>query len=42
MRNARNGRFARQSIGRPEFFEDTINLNGQHFDMDDCPPPAAG
>lgn len=39
MRNARNGCFARQSIGRPELFEDTINLNGEAFDMDEYPPP---
>ena len=39
MRNARNGCFARQSIGQPELFEDTINLNGEPFNMDDYPPP---
>ena len=42
MRNARNGCYARQSIGRPEIFEDTINLNGEPFDMDDYPPRARG
>ena len=42
MRNARNGCFARQSIGRPELFEDTATLNGEPFDMDDYPPPAGG
>ena len=41
MRNARNGCFARQSIGRPELFEDTINLNGEPFDMEDYSPPAS-
>lgn len=41
MRNARNGCFARRSIGRPELFEDTINLNGEPFDMNDYPPPAS-
>ena len=39
MRNARNGCFARQSIAHPELFEDSINLNGEPFDMDDYPPP---
>ena len=39
MRNARNGCFARQSIGQPELFEDTATLNGEPFDMDDYPPP---
>ena len=42
MRNARNGCYARQSFGRPELFEDTINLNGEPFNMDDYPAPAAG
>lgn len=40
MRNARNGCYARQSFGRPELFEDTINLNGQPFNLEDYPPPA--
>ena len=40
MRNARNGCFARQSIGRPELFEDTATLNGEPFDMEDYPAPA--
>ena len=40
MRNARNGCYARQSFGRPEMFEDTINLNGSPFNLDDFPPPA--
>ena len=39
MRNARNGCYARQSFGRPELFEDTINLNGSPFNMDDYPAP---
>ena len=41
MRNARNGCYARQSFGRPELFEDTINLNGEAFNLDDYPPPAS-
>ena len=40
LRNARNGCYARQSFGRPELFEDTINLNGQPFDLADYPAPA--
>lgn len=40
MRNARNGCFARQSIARPDLFEDTATLNGQPFDMDDYPAPS--
>ena len=40
MRNARNGCYARQSFGRPELFEDSINLNGEAFNLDDYPPPA--
>ena len=39
MRNARNGCFARQSFGRPELFDDTINLNGAPFNLDDYPGP---
>ncbi|MYC31327.1 MAG: hypothetical protein F4X65_14760 [Chloroflexi bacterium] len=39
MRNARNGCYARQSFGRPELFDDTINLNGEPFNMDDYPAP---
>lgn len=42
LRNARNGCYARQSIGRPELFEDTINLNGQPFDFAAYPPPSRG
>ena len=38
MRNARNGCFARQSIGQPDLLEDTINLNGEPFNIDDYPP----
>ena len=41
LRNARNGCYARQSFGRPELFEDTINLNGEPFNMDDYPAPGA-
>ena len=41
MRNARNGCYARQSFGRPELFDDTINLNGQPFDLDNYPAPGA-
>ena len=40
MRNARNGCFARQSIGQPELFDDSINLNGEPFNIDDYPPPS--
>ena len=39
MRNARNGCYARQSFGRPELFEDTINLNGEPFDLETYPAP---
>ena len=39
LRNARNGCYARQSFGRPELFEDTINLNGRPFDLADYPAP---
>ena len=39
MRNARNGCYARQSFGRPELFDDTINLNGQPFNLEDYPAP---
>ena len=40
LRNARNGCYARQSFGRPELFEDTINLNGNSFDLEDYPAPS--
>jgi uncharacterized OsmC-like protein len=40
IRNARNGCYVRQTIGRPEIFQDTITLNGQPFNVDDYPPPA--
>jgi hypothetical protein len=40
IRNARNGCYVRQTIDRPELFEDTISLNGQPFNVDDYPPPA--
>ena len=39
VRNARNGCFVRQTIGRPELFEDTLSLNGQPFNPDDYPAP---
>ena len=39
MRNARNGCYVRQTIDRPGLFHDTINLNGQPFNMEDYPPP---
>ena len=42
LRNARNGCYARQSIARPDLFEDTVNLNGQPFNLADYPPPARG
>ena len=40
IRNARNGCYVRQTIGRPELFHDTITLNGQPFSTDDYPAPA--
>ena len=40
MRIARNGCYVRQTIDRPGLFEDTVNLNGQPFNMDDYAPPA--
>ena len=40
IRNARNGCYVRQTIGRPDIFHDTINLNGQPFNVDDYPPPS--
>ena len=39
VRNARNGCYVRQTIGHPELFLDTINLNGQPFNPEDYPPP---
>ena len=41
VRNARNGCYVRQTINRPGLFVDTISLNGQPFNLDDYPPPAA-
>ena len=40
VRNARNGCYVRQTIDRPELFHDTINLNGQPFDIGEYPPSA--
>ena len=40
VRNARNGCYVRQTIGRPELFHDTIILNGQPLDLATYPPPA--
>ncbi len=40
IRNARNGCYVRQTIGRPELFHDTITLNGETFNIEDFPPPA--
>jgi uncharacterized OsmC-like protein len=40
IRNARNGCYVRQTIDRPEIFEDTITLNGQPFNVYDYPPPS--
>ena len=40
VRNARNGCYVRQTIGRPELFHDTITLNGRPLDMNAYPPPA--
>ena len=42
VRNARNGCYVRQTINRPGLFVDTINLNGQPFNLDDYPPPPRG
>ena len=41
VRNASNGCYVRQTINRPGLFVDTISLNGQPFNLDDYPPPAA-
>jgi len=40
IRNARNGCYVRQTIDRPGLFNDTINVNGQPFNLEDYPPPA--
>ncbi len=40
VRNARNGCFVRQTIGRPDLFEDTLTLNGNPFKPDDYPAPS--
>ena len=40
VRNARNGCYVRQTIGRPELFHDTITLNGRPLDTNDYPPPS--
>ncbi len=40
MRNARNGCYVRQTINNPGLFHDTMNLNGQSFNLDDYPPPS--
>ena len=42
VRNSRNGCYVRQTIGRPEIFEDTMTLNGQSFNEADYPGPARG
>ena len=42
VRNARNGWCVRQTIGHPELFLDTINLNGQPFNPEDYPSPEKG
>ena len=39
IRNARNGCYVRQTIDRPGLFKDTINVNGQPFNLEDYPPP---
>ena len=41
VRNARNGCYVRQTIDRPGLFNDTINLNGQPFRLEDYPPPGS-
>ncbi len=40
IRNARNGCYVRQTINNPGLFHDTMNLNGQSFNLDDYPPPS--
>jgi len=40
IRNARNGCYVRQTIDQPGLFNDTINVNGQPFNLEDYPPPA--
>jgi pentose-5-phosphate-3-epimerase len=40
VRNARNGCYVRQTIGRPELFDDTITLNGHPLDIAGYPPPS--
>ena len=42
IRNARNGCYVRQTINRPGLFNDTINLNGQPFNLDEYPLPGRG
>ena len=39
IRNARNGCYVRQTVGRPEIFHDTVNLNGTPLKFEDYPPP---
>ena len=41
VRNARNGCYVRQTIGRPELFHDTITLNGHPLDVAGYPPPSS-
>ena len=41
LRNARNGCYVRQSVARPDLFNDTLTLNGQPFNLEDYPPPSS-
>ena len=40
LRNARNGCYARQTVARPEIFNDTVNVNGKPFNVHDYPRPS--
>ncbi len=42
LRNARNGCYVRQSVARPDLFNDTMTLNGAPFNLEDYPPPSGG
>ncbi len=40
IRNARNGCYVRQTLGRPGLFHDTMTLNGKPFSFEDYPAPS--
>jgi hypothetical protein len=42
LRNARNGCYVRQSVARPDLFNDTMTLNGKPFNLEDYPAPSGG